>query len=87
MTQSSGIVATSVTICAQVENIALGAGWVSEVDLSWNSIQHNEVTAADKRTEQQQGLRSWGAIIHLLEQKDACVRVCICVCVRVCVHV
>lgn len=54
----SGIAATSMTIGAREENIARGTGWVSEVDLSWNSIQHNEETAADTRTEKQQDLRS-----------------------------
>lgn len=46
------------TIGATVENMARGTGWVSEADLSWNSILHNEVTAADTRTEEQQDLRS-----------------------------
>lgn len=73
--------ATSMTVGATVENIAGGTGWVSEADLSWNSKRHNEVTAADTRTQEQQDLRTWGAMIHLLSRRMS-VRVCDwCVCV------
>lgn len=40
-----------ITISTAAENMAQGTGWVLKGELSWNSIQHNEITTNETRHE------------------------------------